>query len=164
MRHKSFAAMNCPIARTLDTVGEWWSILILRDAFHGLTRFEEFQRSLGISTNSLSRRLTTLVDAGLLERRPYSERPPRHEYVLTQRGRDFQPVLLTLAAWGRAHAAPERTRVVLVDTETGTPVDARVVDGNTGRRIGGEGYAYVPGPDADQRTRDRLSGGLRDDS
>ena len=75
-----------PIARSLDRVGEWWSILLLRDALKGFTRFDEFQTSLGIAPNMLSRRLSGLVDAGLLERRRYSERPPRDEYVLTEQG------------------------------------------------------------------------------
>src|SRR5882672_4472801 len=99
MQHKSFDTMPCPIARSLERVGEWWSILILRDALHGLTRFDEFQKSLGIAPNMLTRRLNGLVEAGLLERRPYSTRPPRHEYLVTQRGRDFRPVLLALMAW-----------------------------------------------------------------
>src|SRR5579875_726707 len=88
MRRKSFGNMQCPIARSLERVGEWWSILILRDAFHGLTRFDQFEE-------------------GLLERRRYSERPPRDEYVLTEVGRDFRPVLWALLAWGNRHFAPE---------------------------------------------------------
>src|SRR5215472_2171226 len=107
MRRKSFGNMQCPIARSLERVGEWWSILILRDAFHGLTRFDEFQENLGIAPNMLARRLKSLVEAGLLERRRYSERPPRDEYVLTQAGRDFRPVLWALLAWGNRHFAPE---------------------------------------------------------
>ncbi len=82
--------MTCPIARSLEHVGEWWSILILRDAFRGVTRFEGFRDSLGIAPNILTRRLKALVAAGLLERRRYCERPPRDEYVLTERGRDFR--------------------------------------------------------------------------
>src|SRR6266849_3350113 len=93
MRRKSFGNLQCPIARSLERVGEWWSILILRDAFLGATRFEQFQKSLDIAPNMLTRRLKALVDSGLLERRRYSARPPRHEYVLTARGRDFRPVL-----------------------------------------------------------------------
>jgi DNA-binding HxlR family transcriptional regulator len=158
MRHKSFAGMNCPTALTLDRVGEWWSILILRDAFHGLTRFDQFERSLGISTNSLTRRLNTLVESGLLARRRYADRPARHEYVLTDAGRDFQPVLVALAAWGRRHAAPERDNVLLVDADSGHPVDPVLIDRNTGREIPGPGFAYVPGPDADAATLRRLSG------
>jgi DNA-binding HxlR family transcriptional regulator len=107
MRRKSFGNMQCPIARSLERVGEWWSILILRDAFHGLSRFDEFQENLGIAPNMLARRLKSLVVAGLLERRRYSERPPRDEYLLTQAGRDFRPVLWALLAWGNKHFAPE---------------------------------------------------------
>jgi DNA-binding HxlR family transcriptional regulator len=103
MQRTSFAEMPCPIARSLERVGEWWSLLILRDAFGGLTRFDEFKRSLGIAPNMLSRRLAALVEAGLLEKRRYSERPPRDAYVLTARGRDFQPVLAELAAFGLRH-------------------------------------------------------------
>ena len=109
MQRKSFGQMMCPIARSLERVGEWWSILILRDALHGLTRFDQFQKSLGIAPNMLTRRLAALVEAGLLERRRYSERPPRDEYVLTDRGRDFKPVLIALVAFGKKHfAAPGR--------------------------------------------------------
>ena len=99
MRHKSFDDMQCPIARSLERVGEWWSMLILRDASLGLTRFDQFQESLGIAPNMLTRRLNALVEAGLLERRPYSEHPPRVEYVPTARGRDFRPVLVSLLAY-----------------------------------------------------------------
>ena len=81
MKRTCFGAMSCPIARGLERVGEWWSILILRDAFAGLTRFDEFQKSLGIAPNMLTRRLTALVEAGMLERHRYSEHPPRDEYA-----------------------------------------------------------------------------------
>src|SRR5487761_240326 len=134
MQHKSFGTMQCPIARSLERVGEWWSILILRDAFQGLTRFDQFQRSLDIAPNILTRRLNALVASGLLERRRYNERPPRYEYVLTERGRDFRPVLLALLAWGNKHFAPEGPSVVVVDTETGKPVEAVLVDRASGAR------------------------------
>src|SRR5215212_8127005 len=98
MQRKHFGSMQCPIARSLARVGEWWSILILRDALHGLTRFDEFQKSLDIAPNILTQRLGALVEAGMLERRRYSERPPRDEYVLTKRGRDFEPVIFALLA------------------------------------------------------------------
>src|SRR5580765_5193185 len=107
MQRKSFGDMQCRIAGSLERVGEWWSMVILRDALHGLTRFDQFQKSLGIAPNMLTRRLNALVESGLLERRRYSERPPRDEYVLTARGRDFRPVLLSLMAWGNRHFAPE---------------------------------------------------------
>src|SRR5919204_89646 len=112
MQRKSFGRMTCPIARSLERVGEWWSILILRDAFHGLTRFDQFQKSLDIAPNMLTRRLNALVKGGLLERRRYSERPPRYEYLLTERGRDFRPVLLALLAWGNKHFTPEGASVL----------------------------------------------------
>src|SRR3954462_15211135 len=119
MQRKSFDKMACPIARSLERVGEWWSMLIMRDALHGMTRFDEFENSLGIAPNMLTRRLNALVEAGLLERRRYSERPPRDEYVLTERGRDFRPVLVALLAWGNRHFAPEGASVLLVDARTG---------------------------------------------
>ena len=90
MRRTSFDQMQCPIARGLEHVGEWWSILILRDAFKGARRFDEFRDSLGIAPAMLTKRLATLVEAGFLARERYSEHPPRDEYVLTERGRDFR--------------------------------------------------------------------------
>src|SRR4051812_50110158 len=107
MQRKSFGAMPCPIARSLERVGEWWSILILRDAFSGMTRFEEFRESLGIAPNMLTRRLAALVEAGLLERRRYSARPPRGEDVLTERGRDFPPLLVAMLAFGNRPLPPQ---------------------------------------------------------
>ena len=133
MQRKSFESMSCPIARSLERVGEWWSILILRDAFRGLTRFDQFQKSLDIAPNILTRRLNTLVASGLLERRPYSDHPPRYEYVLTERGRDFRPVLWALLAWGNRHFAPEGPSMVVIDTETGEPADPVLVDRRTGK-------------------------------
>src|ERR1700722_4247669 len=135
MQHKSFGNMQCPIARSLERVGEWWSILILRDALHGFTRFDQFQKSLGIAPNMLARRLTALVEAGLLERRRYSERPPRDEYVLTARGRDFRPVIVALLAFGNKHFAPEGASVLLVEACTGRAADPVLVDRITGRPL-----------------------------
>src|SRR5947208_10100666 len=135
MQRKSFGRMPCPVARSLEHVGEWWSILILRDALHGLTRFDQFQKSLGIAPNMLARRLNALVAAGLLERRRYSERPPRYEYLPTACARDFRPILVALLAWGNRHFAPEGPSVLLVNTETKAPVDPILVDGATGRPI-----------------------------
>jgi DNA-binding HxlR family transcriptional regulator len=91
----------CPIARSLACMGDAWSILILRDASLGLTRFDQFRTSLGIAPTILTRRLALLTEEGLLEKRRYSERPPRYEYVLTNAGRDFTPVLALIGAWGQ---------------------------------------------------------------
>jgi DNA-binding HxlR family transcriptional regulator len=155
MQHTSFGNMQCPIARSLERVGEWWSILILRDAFQGLTRFDQFEKSLGIAPNMLTRRLNALVEAGLLERRRYSERPPRDEYVLTECGRDFRPVLWVLLAWGNKHFAPEGASVVLVDSTTGAPADPLLVDRISGRPLTEPAFRSAPGPAADERTRQR---------
>src|SRR5215475_1580748 len=135
MHRTSFDRMPCPIARSLERVGEWWSMLIMRDALHGMTRFDQFQKSLGIAPNMLTRRLEALTAAGLLERRRYSERPPRDQYVPTARGRDFRPVLLSLLAWGNRHFAPEGPSVMLIDRETGRPVDPILADPVNGRPI-----------------------------
>jgi DNA-binding HxlR family transcriptional regulator len=157
MQHTDFGDMRCPIARSLERVGEWWSILILRDAFQGLTRFDQFQKSLGIAPNMLTRRLNTLVDSGLLERRLYSERPPRHEYVLTPRGRDFRTVLWALVAWGNKHFSPEGESIVVVDAATGERAEPVVVDGRSGRPLRVPEFTVIAGPAADERTRQRYS-------
>jgi len=157
MQHKSFRNMPCPIARSLERVGEWWSILIMRDALFGLRRFDEFQKSLGIAPNMLARRLNALVDAGLLERRRYSEHPPRDEYLLTARGRDFRPVLVALLAWGNRHFAPEGASVLLVDAKTGTAVDPILVDRATGRPIKEPDFALAAGPAATEGVRRRYA-------
>ena len=156
MQRKSFGNMQCPIARSLERVGEWWSILILRDAFYGLTRFDEFQKSLEIAPNMLTRRLNALVEEGLLERHLYCEKPPRHEYRLTQRGRDFRPVLLALLAWGNQHFAPEGESVMLVDADTGARVDPVLYDGASGKPIGAQ-HVMGAGPAAGESIRQRVA-------
>lgn len=148
MQRKSFSTMPCPIARSLEHVGAWWSILILRDASRGLTRFEQFQQSLGIAPNTLACRLDALVESGLLERRRYREHPPRDEYVLTGRGRDFRPVLWALLAWGNRHFAPEGPSVTLVDAETGLPADPILVDRVSGKVMTSDGFRSVSRPTA----------------
>jgi DNA-binding HxlR family transcriptional regulator len=157
MQHKSFRNMPCPIARSLERVGEWWSMLILRDALHGLTRFDEFQNSLGIAPNMLTRRLNALVDAGLLERRRYSIRPPRDEYRPTERGRDFRPVLIALLAFGNRHFAPEGASVTIVDAQTGAEAQPIIVDRLSGRTIREPEFVWAPGPAAPERTRQRYA-------
>lgn len=157
MQKKSFEGMECPIARSLERVGEWWSILIIRDALNGATRFDDFRKSLGIAPNMLTRRLNALVEAGLLERRRYQERPPRDEYVLTDRGRDFRHVTLALMAWGNRHFAPEGPAVHLVDRETGRVADPVLVDRLTGEPLIGPRFRVAPGPAASERTRRRYA-------
>lgn len=105
MEVERFAGMECSIARTLAIVGERWTMLVLRDAFNGVRRFDDFLASLGIARNILADRLHTLVEHGILERRPYQQRPVRHEYRLTEKGRDLFPVLIALMQWGDRYLA-----------------------------------------------------------
>ncbi len=156
MKRKNFGKMQCPVARGLERVGEWWSILIIRDALHGLARFDQFEESLGIAPNMLTRRLAALVKAGILEKRRYSERPPRFEYVLTERGRDFQPVVVAMQAWGNKHFAPEGASVLIVNAKTGKPADPVMVDRKTGKPLTGPDYVVAPGPAAGEITRRKL--------
>lgn len=151
----SFETRPCPIARSLDDVGEWWSILLLRDAFQGLTRFDQFQKSLEIAPNILTRRLNSLVERGLFEKRIYCERPLRHEYVLTSKARDFRPVLLSLLAWGNRHLAPEGPSLVVVDKADGRWAEPVLVDRHSGRELDSEDFTMATGPAATDRMRQR---------
>jgi DNA-binding HxlR family transcriptional regulator len=159
MRHTPFRAMPCPIARGLDRVGEWWSILILRDALGGITRFDDFQKSLGIAPAMLTKRLKALVAEGLMARRRYSERPPRDEYVLTPMGEDFRPVLIALLAWGNRHFTPDGVRVQIVEATTGRPAEPVMVDVASGRPIAAPAFRVVAGPAAGATMRARLEKG-----
>ncbi|MBP7815838.1 MAG: helix-turn-helix transcriptional regulator [Phenylobacterium sp.] len=141
---KDDLAAHCPIARSLLCVGDSWSVLILRDAHLGLTRFDQFRKSLGIAPTMLTARLTALTDEGLLEKRRYIERPPRDEYVLTNAGRDFLPVLVILGAWGSKHrGGGDLTRYI--DAETGKEVVPIAVDLETGAKIGTRPITMIEG-------------------
>jgi DNA-binding HxlR family transcriptional regulator len=119
MHRRSFEDMNCSIAQALEEVGEWWTLLIVRDLFinRGLHRFDEIQADLGIARNMLTERLNRLVDHDIVERRRYQDRPERYEYHLTEKGRDLFPVLMTLMAWGDKYAGWEDGPPVLVHHE-----------------------------------------------
>ncbi|HEY4083721.1 MAG TPA: helix-turn-helix domain-containing protein [Burkholderiaceae bacterium] len=146
MKRTSFESMPCPVARAADSLSDSWNVLILREAFYGSSRFDEFETSLGIASNTLTRRLKDLVEAGLLEKRLYNDKPPRYEYVLTEKGRDMRPVILTLMAWGNKHASPKGSRVRLIDTTTGEPVELTLVDARTGKVIGADHRVLRPSP------------------
>ncbi|MGI0115692.1 winged helix-turn-helix transcriptional regulator [Zooshikella sp. RANM57] len=156
MQRTSFLSFECPAARALESVGDWWSILILRDAFQGLKRFDEFQQSLGVSTNILSRRLKHLTSEGLFERHQYMERPPRYEYILTPKGRDFYPVAIALFAWGNRHLPSDQIAMHLGNRATGEVRQAIVVDADTGERITPENTVLLPGPAATEQTLQRI--------
>ncbi len=135
MNTRNICTDPCPIARSLALVGDAWSFLILRDAHAGLTRFDQFRKSLGIAPTMLTKRLATLTEEGLLEKRLYSERPPREEYLLTPAGQDFLPVLFMIGAWGRQHHG-EGKLTRFLDAETGTEIKPIAIDEMTGAKIG----------------------------
>jgi DNA-binding HxlR family transcriptional regulator len=145
--HARYTADNCSIGRTLEIIGERWTILVLRESFFGVRRFDEFQRNLGIARNILAARLQTLVGAGLLERRRYQERPERFEYRLTQKGRDMYPAMIAIKAWGDKHAAdPEGPSVTLMHGDHEFAPDIRCAE--CGEVVEARDISPIPGPGA----------------
>ncbi len=147
--------MNCSVAQCLEVVGEWWSMLILRDVFLGVTRFDDIQERLGISRNILSRRLSGLVDAGVLKKVPYSEHPPRYEYRLTKKGVDLWPVLTAMRQWGDRHAAPNGPPVVIKHKGCGHVAHAVEVCSACGEPLYVGEVLAMPGPGADEASLDQ---------
>jgi DNA-binding HxlR family transcriptional regulator len=136
MRRTRFDREPCPIARTTDLVGDWWTPMVLREAFFGRRRFEEFQQALGVSRAVLTQRLTRLVDEGLLGRERYQENPPRYEYPLTDKGRAFFDVLAAMWRWGSDWLWEDGgPPAELVDAESGQVVRPVVIDEHTGEPI-----------------------------
>jgi len=125
MLRSDYREQNCSIARTLELIGERWTILVLREAFLGTRRFDEIQANLGIARNVLQARLRRLLDAGIMRRELYQDRPPRYEYRLTARGVDLWPVIVSLLHWGDRHAAPNGPPVVLEHKGCGGALDDR---------------------------------------
>jgi DNA-binding HxlR family transcriptional regulator len=146
MERTSFSQMNCSVAQTLEVVGEWWSMLIVRDAFFGITRFDEFQARLGISRNILQRRLTHLVDHGVLKRVKYQDHPARYEYKLTAKGRDLWHVLNAMRQWGDRWAAPKGPRVQVEHKGCGRRTDLVPTCEACGEIIGPFDVRAVAGP------------------
>jgi DNA-binding HxlR family transcriptional regulator len=133
MRRTRFDDWDCSVARTVDILGDWWTPMIIRQAFLGARRFEQFTEGLGVPRNVLTERLNRLVDEGILERRAYQERPLRHEYRLTDKGVGLYPVIVALLQWGNRWLDWEGDEppVQLVDRDTGAPLDPVLVDGST---------------------------------
>jgi DNA-binding HxlR family transcriptional regulator len=143
---------DCSIARTLEVIGERWSLLILRDAFRGVRRFDDIQRDLGIARNLLTDRLHKLVDHGILERTQYQERPPRYEYRLTPKGRDLSPALVALMRWGDKHLAPDGDPPIeLVHGACGEPLDQQFVCWGCDTTVPPTAIRSRPGPRAAAR-------------
>ena len=136
MRRKSLSGAACPIARSLDVIGDWWTLLIVRDALRGTRRFSEFQKSLGVSKNILTQRLRTLVTQGILELIPASDGSAYQEYRLTEKGRGLFQVLVALGQWGQESLAAEGVhRMGLVDREHRQPVRKLEVRASDGRLL-----------------------------
>jgi DNA-binding HxlR family transcriptional regulator len=147
MKRASFTDMNCSIAQSLEIVGEWWTLLIIRDAFFGITRFEDFQRRLGIARNILTTRLDTLVEQGILERRTYDEARGRHDYLLTKMGRALWPVMVTLRQWGdRWVIGRGHEPVKLLHTTCGSATTADLVCHDCGETLSLRDVRAAPGP------------------
>ena len=148
---------ECPLSATLGLVGEWWTLLILHDAFDGYSRFDQFQDNLGISSSLLTSRLKQMAGAGLLERRQYQANPARYQYLLTELGRSLRPVLVALAAWGNARLAPRERSMILADAQTGAEAEPVLVDRATGRRADGPDFVFTAGPAASRPFQDRYA-------
>jgi DNA-binding HxlR family transcriptional regulator len=143
---RDYEGQNCSIARALEVVGERWTLLIVRDVALGLRRFDQLQENLGIARNVLTDRLSRLVDEGILERVPYSERPPRYEYRLTEKGTELRVALAALRQWGDKHLSEEPPRLLRRRSD-GTPVVAALVPEGT-ETLALEDVESVPGPGA----------------
>lgn len=135
-RTADYSRQSCSIAATLEVIGDPWTLLVIRDAFQGVKRFEQWQERLGVARNVLAARLKTLVQHGVLEPQLYSERPPRNEYVLTAKGKDLSDVLVTLHGWGAKHVYGEATAGVdVVHTTCGHSLEPRIACGCCGEMV-----------------------------
>jgi DNA-binding HxlR family transcriptional regulator len=147
MLGRTYETQNCSAARALELVGERWSLLIIRDAlFAGHTRFGDFQRSLGVAPNILAVRLDSFVDAGLLERRRYSEHPDHYDYLLTSKGRDLAPVIVALSAWGDQYAAPDGPPIIYEHAACGTHVQQQIRCAACDAQVPNADIKVRPGP------------------
>ena len=149
MRKASFADMHCSIAQSLEIVGEWWTLLILRDAFLGVRRFEEFVDRLGISRNVLTIRLDSLVAAGILERRPYDESRGRYDYLLTDKGRALWPVMTALRQWGDEWIYGDGNEPLLIEHRNcGSVTRGQMTCSACGEALDVRSVRALPGPGA----------------
>jgi DNA-binding HxlR family transcriptional regulator len=153
MERKSFSEMDCSVAQCLEVVGEWWTMLIVRDAFLGVTRFDVFQQRLGIARNVLQLRLERLVQADVLERVAYSEHPPRFDYCLTPKGRDLWPVMNAMRQWGDQYAAPNGPPIRLVHRSCGHEALGMVVCSECGQAMSAQNVQAVAGEGRPQLRR-----------
>jgi DNA-binding HxlR family transcriptional regulator len=157
MTRNKLNSLDCSLAHALDLIGEWWTILILREAFLGTRRFDEFQRHLGIARNVLTTRLGKLCDSGILDRVPVKRGARRQEYRLTNMGRDLLPTLVALTQWGdRWIVGREGVPLKYTERTTGEEIARVTVQARDGKRLEARDIVLVPGPGATDETRARL--------
>ena len=147
MRRTRFDDWECSIARATDILGDWWTPLVIREAFYGTRRFDGFTERLGIGRNILTERLRRLTDEGIFDKVAYQDRPARYEYRLTDKGRALFDVIVAMHRWGTDWLSPEAGPwVEMVDRRTDEVINAVVVDENTGERIDPHNVKVRPGP------------------
>lgn len=147
MRKASFADMHCSVARALEIVGEWWTLLILRDCFLGIRHFDDFVERLGISRNILTTRLDTLVNAGIIERRPYDNSRRRFDYLLTDKGLALWPVMTTLRQWGDEWILGAGNEPLLLEHRDHDHLTTALMTCNVcGERLDAQSVHPIPGP------------------
>jgi len=156
MKQQNLDAMNCSIATALDIIGEGWTILIVREAFFGTRRFEDFQQHLGIARNILTTRLRKLCDHGVLQRVPVKEGAKRHEYRLTPMGRELYPTLIALTQWGDRWLHDDRAPVKFIEYKTGEEIADVAIMSKDNRVLDARDLVLKPGPGATDETRERL--------
>ena len=146
MLPRTYDDQVCSVARTLELIGDRWTMLVIREAFMGTRRFDDYQRNLGCARNVLTDRLGRLVDAGILRKRPYQERPPRFEYRLARKGVELWPAIMTLMSWGDRHLAPNGPPVHIVHEDCGGRLDERLHCDRCGAELGPSDVHAEPGP------------------
>ncbi len=157
MKMEKYDPLNGSIAHVLNFLGEGWSMLIIREAFFGIRRFEEFQTHLGIARNILTTRLKRLCDNGILERVPIKEGAKRHEYLLTTKGKELLPLLITLTQWGDKWIYGKgKEPIIFLDRENAKPISPILVHANDGRKLRPREIMPTAGPGANKEARDRL--------
>ena len=158
MLRRDYPDQNCSIAKSLELIGERWTLLIVRDVMNGNRRFGELQSSLGVARNVLSARLQRMVDEEILERRAYQESPPRYEYLLTEKGLDLWPALIALLNWGdRYSAGPEGPPKLIVHKECGGQVSERGICESCGKLLHARDARQVPGPGRERALADEAA-------
>lgn len=159
MQRKSFTGMNCSIARSLEEVGEWWSLLIVREMTQGMNRFDQFQKELGIARNILTARLGRLGELGIVERYPLPDRANTDGYRLTPKGEDLYPVIVALMQWGDRWLCPKgKPPMALVEDRTGRPIEPLTVHAKGGKPLSFRDVRFAPGPGATATTHAVLRG------